>query len=286
MFGYVSIQKPELKIKEYYRYKGYYCGLCKQLKEEYGRIGQMTLTYDMTFLIVLLTSLYEVNTTYEEERCMVHPTKKHPVLINEITQYAADMNVALTYHHFQDDWNDDQSITGWVGSRLFLRKYRAIEKKYPRQCRVIQECLSQLQQLEQSACMDLDVVAGCFGTLMGELFIYKEDIWEPTLRRFGYQLGKFIYLMDAYEDLQDDRIKHRYNPLIQLAEEEQYEETCKQFLELIMADCVKEFEKLPLILDVEILRNIMYAGVWTKYERLQEKKNSNRKEEYENDRSI
>ena len=133
MFGYVMINKPELKIKEYERYHAYYCGLCRTIKKEYGIFGQFTLTYDMTFLIVLLTALYEEQPDHQKHHCMVHPVKKHSMLTNEITQYAAAMNIALSYHHFKDDWEDEKSIKGLSGARLVKRKYKRIEKKYPRQ---------------------------------------------------------------------------------------------------------------------------------------------------------
>ena len=110
MFGYVLANKSELKMKEFYKYKAYYCGLCRILKEKYGVLGQMTLTYDMTFLVILLTSLYECETEMEEQRCMMHPVKKQKMLWNEITEYAADMNIVLPYHHFVDDWRDEKSI--------------------------------------------------------------------------------------------------------------------------------------------------------------------------------
>ena len=109
MFGYVVAQKSELKMREYYKYKAYYCGLCKVLREKYGLAGQMTLTYDMTFLIVLLTSLYEKDNRQEEFRCVVHPLKKQKMLVNEITEYAADMNIILTYYKLLDDWQDEKS---------------------------------------------------------------------------------------------------------------------------------------------------------------------------------
>lgn len=279
MFGYVTINKPELKIKEYNRYKGYYCGLCKVLKERHGRLGQITLTYDMTFLIVLLTSLYETKTEFEEGRCLLHPTKKHPLLTNAITEYAADMNIALTYHNLLDDWNDDKSVKGLAGSRLFHQKYKKIEQAYKRQCKVIEETLNQLQRFEKENSQNLDEVAGCFGELMGELFVYRKDEWEDTLRRLGFFLGKFIYLMDAYEDIEKDIQNQSYNPLIELSKHESFEETCNQLLVMMMAECGKELEKLPLIVDVELLRNIIYAGVWTKYDKLRFQKSTNGKEQ-------
>ena len=90
MFGYVNIDKMELKFKEYYSYKGYYCGLCMMLKKKYNNLARLTLNYDMTFLILLLSSLYEVENKSYSARCIVHPAKKQLIIQNEITEYAAD----------------------------------------------------------------------------------------------------------------------------------------------------------------------------------------------------
>ena len=103
---------------------------------------------------------------------------------------------------------------------------------------------------------------------MAELFLYRQDQWEPTLRRMGFYLGKFIYLMDAYEDLEEDLKKGRYNPLRELKDREDYEQTCEKILKLMMAEASRAFERLPILKDAEILRNILYAGVWTRYGQL------------------
>ncbi|MDF2540490.1 MAG: hypothetical protein K0S47_208 [Herbinix sp.] len=272
MFGYVNICKPELKVKEFYKYKAYYCGLCKTLKDRYGRLGQMTLTYDMTFLIVLLTSLYESEVKREQHRCLVHPVKKHDMLVNEITEYAADMNIALSYHHFLDDWKDDKSIAGLAGSKALNSAYKKMAKKYPRQCSEISRCIKQLQDSEKKKEENLDAVSRSFGELMADLFVYREDRWENTLRNLGFYLGKYIYLMDAYDDLEKDIKNESYNPLKTFSRKEGYEEDYKNILIMMMAECTAEFEKLPCIQDIDILRNILYEGVWMKYTSIRNEK--------------
>jgi len=269
MFGYVNIYKPELKMKDYYKYKAYYCGLCKTLKDKYGRLGQMTLTYDMTFLIILLTSLYESDTVREEHRCIVHPAKKHDTLCNEITEYVADMNIALSYHHLLDDWKDDKSIAGLAGVRMLRKDYKVICKRYPRQCSVIRESLHLLGTAEDNEEKNIDLVARSFGELMAEIFVYQQDFWEESLRNVGFFLGKFIYIFDAYDDYVKDLKNNSYNPLVTIHGKDSYEAECKSMLTMMMAECTSEFEKLPCIIDVDILRNILYNGVWTKYVAIQ-----------------
>lgn len=266
MFGYVNIYKPELKVKDYIKFKAYYCGLCSVLRERYGPLGQMTLTYDMTFLVILLTSLYESKTVKKQHRCVVHPVKKQEQLVNELTRYAADMNIALTFHHFMDDWQDEKSVPGLAGAKLLKNAYKRINLVYPRQCQVIEECLQRLQNYEKNQNMDIDLVSSCFGELMAELFVYHQDQWEEKLRKIGFFLGKFIYILDAYDDLAEDIKKENYNPLKSIMNQESFDSDCKNILTLMMSACSIEFEKLPCILDVDILRNILYVGVWSKFD--------------------
>ena len=281
MFGYVVAHKPELKMREFYKYKAYYCGLCKLLRDKYGFLGQMTLTYDMTFLVILLTSLYESETKLEEKRCVVHPVKKQKMLFNEITEYAADMNIILTYHHFADDWKDEKSKAGLIGLQMLRKTYLELKEKYPQKCLVIQKYLKLLEQCEKRGETNIDVTARYFGKLMGELLVYKQDVWEKILRKMGFYLGKFIYIMDAYDDVEKDMEQENYNALIPLYKEENFDERCREMLNYTLAECAASFEKLPCVEDVEILRNILYAGVWSGFD-----KRLNSKKGVKNEKSI
>ena len=276
MFGYVTIDKPELKVKEFYRYKSYYCGLCRALKEEYGFRGRMTLSYDMAFLVLFLTSLYEVPTKELQSHCPLHPVKKIPMLQNEISEYGAKMNILLVYFKCEDDWKDDKSLKGIAGMHLFRKKAKELCREYKRQAQVIQKQLKVLASYEEKQEENLDLVAGAFGALMAELFVYKEDMWEKELRNFGFYLGKFIYIMDAYDDLEDDLKTGSYNPLKAVKHncknEEDYENTIYQILVMMMAEATGAFEKLPVLWDSENLRNILYSGVWAKYNKKQKEK--------------
>lgn len=290
MIGYLTIDKPQLKIRDYYQYKGYYCGLCHQLRRQYGLRGQMTLTYDLTFVVILLSSLYEEKTSMKPRRCAVHPIKKIPVLHNPMTDYGADMNFLLTYYHFADDWRDEKSLAGLAGVHLFHKRAEQAARKYPRQAAAFKHQLKALRKLEEQQSQDIDAAAGCFGHLMEELFVFRQDQWEEKMRRMGFFLGKYIYILDAFEDFSEDRKKGRYNPLGELWENhreqpERFDELCGQMLEMMISECCGAFEQLPCLWEADILRNILYSGIWVKYRKLI-KKDSVQKEESHGNESI
>lgn len=278
MFGYITICKPELKIKDFEKYKAYYCGLCEELREKYGAGGQMTLTYDMTFLVLLFSSLYEIQAREEYHRCRVHPVKKQRMLRSEFTSYAADMNLLLAWHHLKDDWKDEKKVSSLAAEKMLNKKAERIAEKYRRQSRVFEAALKELSRLEKENSADIDRTAGCFGRLMEELFVYKKDVWEHTLRRIGFFMGKFIYIMDAYEDLEEDLKKGCYNPLREISKKEDYEKRVGDILCMMIGECSAEFEKLPCLTDIDILRNILYDGVWNRYRLIQKKRQEDKKE--------
>lgn len=117
-------------------------------------------------------------------------------------------------------------------------------------------------------------MAGLFGEIMAEIFVWKQDIWKDSLHRMGFFLGKFIYLMDAYEDIDDDIANACYNPFMRFREREDFDDYCKQILTMMIAECSREFEKLPILTHAEILRNILYSGVWCRFEAICEKRQS------------
>ncbi len=261
MFGYVTANKPELKMREFGRYKAFYCGLCRRLGKNNGAVSRLTLSYDMTFLILLLSSLYEPEEQQERHRCLIHPGKKQWMIYNQITDYASDMNVLLSCYHFQDDWEDERSIAGFCGAKVFAGRAKKIAGQYPRQSKVIREQLGRLAELEQKGITEPDAISRPFGELMSELFVYREDAFQDILRSFGFYLGKYIYLLDAFMDLEKDPKKGSFNPFRESTDREDFEESVRQMLEGTIRQAVAEFEKLPLEQDLPILRNILYEGV-------------------------
>lgn len=271
MFGYITINKDELKIKDYNTYQACYCGLCRSLKCRHGIVAPLTLSYDMTFLAILLTGLYETPFISGTYRCAVHGCKKQATLHNKWIDYAADMTILLAYHNLMDDWIDGRKITKLTTAKLLTPAYKHVASKYPAQTQAIITYMKKLTISEAGKSGDLDLVAGYTGEMLGIVFSPENDNWKEILYRTGFYIGKFIYLMDAFEDMADDIKKNNYNPLLTSAKRDDFEAYIENTLVMMMADCSREFEKLPILQYVDILRNILYSGVWIKYELLKTK---------------
>lgn len=265
MFGYVVINEQELKVREVGVYRSYYCGLCRMLREQYGISGQMTLTYDMTFLILLLSDLYDAGDELGETRCIAHPFEKHATRCNEFTEYAADMNILLSYYSCLDDWSDEHKMHKLLASKLLKKKCTRAGADYGHKAAVIKDRLDRLHASEAEKETDIDKVAGYFGDIMSELFAVREDDWEVPLRQMGFYLGKFVYLMDAYDDLEKDMKSGSYNPFLAMKDDPELDEKVRQILTMMISRSCEAFELLPCVENLPILRNILYSGVWTRY---------------------
>lgn len=272
MFGYVVMNKAEMKMKDFDVYRSFYCGLCRELRGKYGIPGQISLNYDMTFVILLLSGLYEPPVRKGTTRCIIHPVIKQVIRKNEFTEYAADMNLLLTYYKCMDDWKDEQKLLRLGYARLLKKSNDRTEAVYHDKAEKIIFYLEQLSRWEQEEETDIDKMAGCFGKIMEEIFAYKHDNWEPVLRRMGFYLGKFIYLLDAYDDVEKDVENGNYNPFSGKYIMEGFEEQVRQLLVMMLAEACREFEKLPIIKYADILRNILYSGVWCRFQMVSQKR--------------
>ena len=271
MFGYVTIYRKGLAKEDLDRYQAYYCGLCQALGRQYGMPGQLTLSYDMAFVAILLSALYDPETQFGTGRCAPHPLKSRPRAYNLFQDYAADMTVALAYYNFMDDWQDDHRRASLRQAQKLEKFLPAIRERWPRQCNILIEQLSALNLLESANSHDLDALCNAFGTLLGAVFACRDDAWAPVLQAMGRGLGGFIYLMDAYDDLEKDQKRGRFNALQFLADSlppAEYEERCHDLLTQQMGLCAQQFSLLPILQETpegKLLYNTIYSGVWSKY---------------------
>ena len=175
------------------------------------------------------------------------------------------MNVLLAYLNCRDDWQDDMNVLKLAEARALNSNAERILLMYPRQAAAVKAGMSELDRIEKSRVPAPDAAAAAFGGLMAELFVWKEDRWSGRLRALGMALGKFIYIMDACIDLRSDKRYYKYNPLLDLYGRIDEEERFREILEMLMADCVRSFDALPLVRDADILKNILCFGVWNKF---------------------
>lgn len=262
MYGYIECNRTKLTKEELGRYQSVYCGLCRNLKNRYGQLERFSLTYDMTFLVLFLSSLYEPEETEGAFRCCVHPVKAKKGTENKYTDYAADMTIVLAYFKCLDDWKDEKKrVKRWYGT-ILEKDYQVVAEKYPRQCKAAAQSLEELDEIERRKLPEPDAAVNCSGKLLAELFACEEDFWSGSLRSFGYELGRFIYLMDAVMDYEKDVKKNNYNPLMYM---DRRREAIEPILKMPLGNAMEIFEGLPLVQDAPLLRNILYGGVWQQY---------------------
>lgn len=269
MFGFVVANPDKLSEEQKERYKGIYCGLCEELGENRGFKCRMALTYDLVFLAIVLSAVFGEEYNETEGRCAVHPMKKRKYLRNKYTAYAADMNLALAYYKYLDDWQDDGSKKAFLQMKLFGKENAEIAEKYPVQCEAVKKQLEELAAIEKEDILVPDIPALAFGKLLGSIFSYGDSEERQKLCDFGEALGKFIYILDAAVDLKHDIKKKRYNPLFQMKSSD-----TEPILRMLMAECIEKYEALPIKQDREIIENILLSGIWTQYDARQKGSNS------------
>ena len=273
MFGYITPVLSVLSDEQKQRYRSFYCGVCHALRNRYGQISRLSLSNDMTFMAILLSSLYEPETNASHSRCLLHPLKSHIFLSSSLVDYAADMNALLFYYKCEDQRMDERSFTGTAGERIFRKAVDDAQKRWPLQSEEVRFTLAELWQEEKKSSPDPDRLCNLSGQMLGAVFVPKpDDPWSSILRTVGTGLGRFVYWMDAWEDYDEDLKKNRFNPLKTWHDRPDYEDFCRETLELLIADAAEGIEILPLEQDLDILRNVVYSGVWQRYYLIMERR--------------
>lgn len=283
MLGYVTADRPELKMREFEVYNGYYCGVCKSIARRYGQLPRMVLSYDAAFLALLIGSLHKEEDQPVREHCLIHPIKKKTIVSNEAIDYAADVMLILAWHKLLDDARDEGKLHAKAAAKALKGIYRKLQAARSGLCQKIEEGLQGLTQLENSQCANLDQAAETFAKIMEAVFEegplpdgFKE---QEVLRRIGYHLGKWIYLMDAIDDIEDNIESGAYNPLIYRFHYEQGEadfrgrimETCQFNLYHYLGEIGKAADLLAIKKNEGIIENIIYKGLLRRTQNMTQK---------------
>ena len=282
MFGYVTPCKMELKIKDYEIFKAYYCGVCKSIKSNYGNIPRISLNYDMTFLAILIDALLDEPLELNPERCPVHPIKKRLyVRNNSSVDYASKLNITLTHYKFLDDLNDEKAFKYnilYSISNLYIKKNPLYLKDVENQIKASLEKLSnQEKDLIEN---NIDSISDTFADLTGILltsYNFKDKSFIEDLYWLGYNLGKWIYLIDAIDDLKDDMKNNKFNPINHCFNENNLEflefySLIKDRVEFILIYCASQcldiFYKLPIKKNKDLIENILKYGLMEKMDKV------------------
>lgn len=261
MFGFVNVYKNELKIKDYNIFKSYYCGLCKALGKRYNQLVRFGLSYDLTFLAILADSLNDESINIIKDGCIKHLGMHMICTNNKSIDYAADMSILLYYHKLCDDVYDDKSVKAYFARIPYIHAVKETQKKYPDISKCIKENLKELSRLEKEKCSSVDEAAHPFASLTSCIF----GGISPFLSGLGYNIGRLIYIADAYKDLKEDKKRGSYNPFLYCDDSYlnsmEFETRVRGSFNMNLTAVAEEYKKLRILKNKEILDNIIYLGI-------------------------
>lgn len=271
MFGYILPDKPNMFMKDYTMYRAFYCGICKSLSKHASQLMRFTTNYDITFLNILYHALNDVSVEISQEACILNPLKKKSIVKDDIyTQKILDFNTLLTHYKCLDDIIDDNSFSKKVVDNVVLKKYvKKAKKKLPEIDSIIDKGYKELRELEKANCSSVDRVAHPFANLMKEsIKVLFEDKYTDSIGEMVYALGKWVYLMDAIDDIDDDYKEKKFNVYLtkyNYTNKETFLKDKKTELDFNLMSCyntiVDEFDKLKINKYEGVLTNILWYGV-------------------------
>lgn len=268
MFGYIKIHKEELLVREYEAYKSVYCGLCKRMGKEYSFLSRFILSYDSTFYAMFLMSQNYKCTGFERKRCTCNPLKKCTFCKGgeEALSKASALSVMLAYYKLIDDINDSEFLKRTlikVIKHVFSHWRKKAAKKYPQIDIFAKEMVYSQFDAEKDKDCCLDMAAEPTARLLSNLLsIETEDkSLKIVYEQFGYHIGRWIYLIDAVDDLQDDIKKHNFNPFLLLDENERNIENYRIILSRCLAQAYDAYNLIDITDFKGILDNIILKGL-------------------------
>jgi len=214
MFGYIKPEKNMLLENDLRLYKCLYCGLCSEL----GRLppARLTLSYEAVFLFAVLSEVNKEHTNFEKIRCPVNVfSEKYILSESRARQYSSDINIILAYFKLSDDIRDEHSIKAKCAAAALKKSFDTVCKRNADLCVYIKETLDNLLFLENKKSGDTDILSDLFAKILGKIFspdFIKNQSAKRVLYSFGYNIGKWLYIIDAIDDIPDDYTKKQFNP--------------------------------------------------------------------------
>lgn len=271
MFGYIKADKPEMKVREFETYKAVYCSLCKELGKSYGFLARLTLSYDFTFLALLNMSLKDGCINFERKRCAFNPLKKCNYCKENIDlKMPSAAAMIMLYYKLKDNVADEKGIKRlgfYLLLPIFKSAYKKAKKEYPELEKIVSDYIEEQSKLEEENCLSLDQIADPTAKALSKIFMLcsNEETEKRILERMGYCMGRYIYILDAACDLEDDIKSGAYNVLKFDYKEDNNERYIKERVVPQLYFCVNETAKAFELLECKkfksILGNIIFLGL-------------------------
>ena len=268
MLGYIRASKPEMTFKNYEIYKGVYCTLCKSLGKRYGLAARFILSYDFTFFAMVRMAVRESCPQFKASRCSFNPAKKclDCSRDNEDIAYTADVSILMMYHKLCDNIADSKPL-----KRLFCRMLMPYARHlYKKACtrtgdvyKVLEKQMARQQQLEKNDA-SLDEAADPSAVMLSELIGYNIECNDmQSLKKFGYMVGRWVYITDAVHDCADDIKSGSFNPLRRRFAMPGFKTYGEEMMNLTIGEAIACYKRLKINRFDDILTNILYDGVYS-----------------------
>ena len=271
MFGYVTPDKPYLTLRDFALYRSVYCGICISLKRNYGNLSRLATTYDAVFLSLLLHNYLDEDYVIENKRCILHPLRKRTrVAANELDDVVCAFNLLLMYHKIMDDVADEGKFRSKAAGTAFRRAYRKAARRYPEMDRIIAARYGETAELERAGCESIDRVADPFANMLAEMTeLVLKGRFTEDIRVFCYNVGKWIYLIDALDDLDEDFKRGNYNPYLAAFDDyvtreafiNRHRSEIEGYLGSAIAVVNEKLNAIPFAFNIDLLRNITACGL-------------------------
>ena len=271
MYGYVVIDKPDMFVKDFALYRAFYCGYCKSVGKKCSQLMRFTTNYDIIFLDILLHSVYGREKKLDDQVCVLNPLRKKTIALrDELTDRCIDANNILMHYKLEDDVIDKSGAgRGFLDKVLLRRHYKKAKKNLPESDASCARNYARLRELEKSGCTSTDMAADPFACIMQDMSreIFAEKYGNEIGELF-YHLGRWIYLIDAVDDLEKDAKKGAYNPFLtgrKFKDRKTFVEENREELDLIFNSCqgaiMKAFDGISTPLYEGVLTNIIWYGL-------------------------
>lgn len=292
MFGYTTPLICELKVGEHNFYKSVYCGLCRTLKKNYSNWSTILLNYDLVFFAIFSMNFFDDKIEFEKKFCPIHPFKKRTCLKQcKSLEIAADLTILFSHFRFIDHIHDERTLKK-ITARIILifmkKHFKKASQNQQKFTKIIQNFMKKQTQIEKSNKTSIDAAchptAKCLEQIFEDLTPNKNE--AQNLKKFGYFLGRFIYLIDALDDLENDFKLNNFNPFLisklktnfekstQLPSSTKNELFEKAFysINLTLAQLAQTYSKINLQKLKPIVDNIILLGLMASHKRVFEKR--------------